>query len=275
MFPFVAQLILQLFLVASRCLFVTYLAFGFTHSHECTFKRASGAFSLMSLQPSAAYTKAVDYYSPQSPPAENDATVATNAADAPPANSQPQWPPHGQSQQGPPASSSSPPQRTHGRGAKSGADEPANRYADPNDIPVNLNATKYRHRPWHYSLCVCCQEMDSCAEACCCMYCQLSRQCNMFMYNERKIHWPYCVLMTLTDLCTGHLIVTWVFASQTRRLSRERYGISGSCCNDCCAGCWCRTCSTQQVLLEMTVMNDFPGATCYNAVPQPMDFEMV
>ncbi|KPI90381.1 putative ama1 protein [Leptomonas seymouri] len=190
---------------------------------------------------------------------------AASSFTPPSGDAQPQWPMPYQEVYSP---TSSPPAQQNVRVS-------TNRYADPNDIPVNLTAIKYRHRPWHYSLCVSCKEMDSCAESCCCLYCQVSRQCNMLVSNKHKIHWPYCLLMAFTDLCTLHMIVTWVFVSETRRLARDRYGIGGSCFSDCCVGCWCRSCSTQQVLLEMTVMNDFPGATCYNAVPQPMNFEMV
>jgi Cys-rich protein (TIGR01571 family) len=234
----------------------------------------------MSQQSSPVFAKQVDYYSPSSVQEGRDARQRSAVDPIPPLYQVASQPPRTANNQNmySPSSPYPPPQdaavvqqQLH----QNSAAVPANRYAGPNDVPVNLTAARYRHRPWHYSLCVSCKEMDSCAEACCCLCCQMSRQCNMFMYNKREIHWPYCLLMSLTDLCTLHLFVTWIFASQTRRMSRERYGISGSCCNDCCVGCWCRTCSTQQVLLEMTVMNDFPGATCYNAVPQPMDFEMV
>ncbi|KAK7194258.1 ama1 protein [Novymonas esmeraldas] len=146
---------------------------------------------------------------------------------------------------------------------------------DPSDVPINLTTARYRHRPWHYSLCVCCQDMDSCCESWWCLCCQLSRQCNMLVSNSKEIHWPYCLLMTFVDLCTGYSIVTCLFAMETRRLARERYGVKGSCCGDCCASWCCRSCSTQQVLLEMTVMNDFPGATCYTAVQQPTSSRMV
>ncbi|KPA83164.1 putative ama1 protein [Leptomonas pyrrhocoris] len=223
----------------------------------------------MSQHASPVFTKPADYYPPSDAQEDLDERLV-NVADAlppppPTGASQPQRSRNVPDQYSP--SSSPPTQRNAGA--------PASRYAATNDIPVNLTATKFRHRPWHYSLCVSCKEMDSCAEACCCLYCQLSRQCNMFVANKREIHWPYCLLMTFTDLCALHMLVTWIFASETRRMARERYGISGSCFSDCCVGCWCRSCTTQQVLLEMTVMNDFPGATCYNAVPQPMEFEMV
>lgn len=235
---------------------------------------------VMSHQGYPVLTKQVDYCAPNNMQERQDERSMgfTSPQSFPPSRSQPQWTNSYQRQNSPPQNAAIPTAlqlQQQGSGGGDDAEVPANHHANPADVPANLTATRYRHRPWHYSLCVLCKEMDSCSESCCCLCCQLSRQCNMFMNNRREIHWPYCIIMTLMDLCTAHMLVTWIFASQTRRLSRERYGISGSCCSDCCVGCWCRICSTQQVLLEMTVMNDFPGATCYNAVPQPMEFEMV
>nr|CAJ2477601.1 unnamed protein product [Leishmania braziliensis] len=129
--------------------------------------------------------------------------------------------------------------------------------------------------PWHFSLCVCCQGIDSCCEAWCCMPCQLSRQCNMLVNNRKEIHWPYCLLMTFCDYTWLVFNASCIFASETRRLARDRYSISGSTCEDCCIGYFCRPCSTQQVLLEMTLMNEFPGATCYEAAPHPAGRRMV
>ncbi|CAG9578342.1 putative ama1 protein [Leishmania major strain Friedlin] len=146
---------------------------------------------------------------------------------------------------------------------------------NPMNAPGSRPAVHSRLGNWHYSLCVCCNDMDSCCEACCCFPCQVSRQCNMLVSNRREIHWPYCLLMTLCDVSLLFFSVTCVFASETRRLARERYGISGSGCDDCCIGYWCRTCSAQQVLLEMTAMSEFPGATCYEAAPQPAANRMV
>ncbi|CBZ28826.1 putative ama1 protein [Leishmania mexicana MHOM/GT/2001/U1103] len=146
---------------------------------------------------------------------------------------------------------------------------------NPMNAPASRSAVQNRDGLWHYSLCVCCEDMDSCCEACCCFPCQVSRQCNMLMNSRREIHWPYCLLMTLCDFTLFIFSVSCVFASETRRLARERYGISGSSLEDCCLAYWCRTCSTQQVLLEMTTMNEFPGATCYEAAPQPMGNRMV
>lgn len=146
---------------------------------------------------------------------------------------------------------------------------------DTFEVPATFSISHRRLRPWHYSLCYCCGDTDSCVESCCCLWCQLSRQCNMLVDNRREIHWPYCLLLAFFDYCTVCSVVSCVFASQTRRMARQRYGITGSHCSDCCAGYWCRCCSTQQVLLEMTAVNEFPGAACYNAVPSTVTCEMV
>ncbi|CAM40302.1 putative ama1 protein [Leishmania braziliensis MHOM/BR/75/M2904] len=140
--------------------------------------------------------------------------------------------------------------------------------------PTGPNAVANRGW-WHFSLCVCCKDCDSCCESWCCAPCQLSRQCNMLTNNRKEIHWPYCLLMTFCDCTIIIFNVSCIFASETRRMARERYGISGSTLEDCCYGFWCTPCSTQQVLLEMTLMNEFPGATCYEATSHPAGRRMV
>ncbi|CAJ1044990.1 putative PLAC8 family [Leishmania shawi] len=144
----------------------------------------------------------------------------------------------------------------------------------PAGVPTGHNAVTNRGW-WHFSLCVCCKDCDSCCEAWCCTPCQLSRQCNMLANNRKEIHWPYCLLMTFCDYTLFIFSVSCIFVSETRRMARERYGISGSTVEDCCYGYWCTPCSTQQVLLEMTLMNEFPGATCYEVTSHPAGRRMV
>ncbi|EPY42138.1 hypothetical protein AGDE_01785 [Angomonas deanei] len=55
-----------------------------------------------------------------------------------------------------------------------------------------------------------------------------------------------------------------VFLAQLRGLVRERYQIRGTLCRDCTGAFCCRCCLVQQMLLEMTSVGDFPGATCYS-----------
>ncbi|GET90747.1 ama1 protein, putative [Leishmania tarentolae] len=145
---------------------------------------------------------------------------------------------------------------------------------NPGNMQPSQTVFNNRDAPWHYSLCVCCSDMDSCCEACCCFPCQVSRQCNMLVYNRKEICWPYCLVMTLCDMTFFVFSVSCVFSSEARRLARERYGIAGSTCSDCCTAFCCRTCSTQQVLLEMTVMSEFPGATCYDVASYPTTRQM-
>lgn len=133
--------------------------------------------------------------------------------------------------------------------------------------------TKYNNhsgslRDWHYGMCTCCADCDSCCEAWWCTPCQLSRQCNMIQNNLPTISCCYCLLFTFINPCMLELPMC-CGAMQMRSTVRARYGIDGNCCGDCCGAFWCLPCVVQQVLLEMTSMNEFPGACCYSAVQAP------
>lgn len=152
-------------------------------------------------------------------------------------------------------------------------------YIDVDDIPMQLPTTVRRERPWHYSVCHCCNSYDACLEAWCCLPCQISRQCNMFLNDKPKIHWPICLFISCFETSTACMFVACIFVGQTRRMARQRYGIGGSGIEDCYCSWWCKPCVVQQLLLEMTVMNDFPGASCYTVEPfvgpQSGDVEML
>lgn len=109
-------------------------------------------------------------------------------------------------------------------------------------------------RDWHYGLCTCCGDCDSCCEACFCLPCQLSRQCNMIKNNLPTISCCYCFLFTCINPLFGSLPIC-CGTMQMRTTVRTRYGIDGNCCGDCCSAMFCMTCAVQQILLEMTSMN--------------------
>lgn len=162
--------------------------------------------------------------------------------------------------------SSSSSYRNHGGNPSGGGGryyDDADGYINIDDIPMQLSAMGRRNRPWHYGMCDCCHHCGPCTEVWACLPCQVSRQCNMFLHHEPSVHWPICLLITFTEVCTGCSFVGCLFVGQARRMARERYGLSGSGLSDCLAGCFCRCCALQQVLMEMTVMADFPGACCY------------
>lgn len=120
-----------------------------------------------------------------------------------------------------------------------------------------------------YGLCVCCKDCDSCLEAYCCTRCQMSRQCNMMRNGEPEIDWLTCFCSYVVDVMCGAGLLAFIFVCQTRRMARERYGIAGGCCGDCCIAWLCGGCATQQILLEMAARGDFPGACCYQVQHLP------
>ncbi|CAD2218182.1 PLAC8 family, putative [Angomonas deanei] len=119
-------------------------------------------------------------------------------------------------------------------------------------------------RPWHYGICHCCSDCNSCIEAWCCSYCQISRQYNMIRKGKPEIDWLCCLGMAFGTMCIATFVL-WIGACMVRQRVRDRYGIEGNSCGDCCVTCWCTSCSVQQQLLEMTSVSDFPGACCYDA----------
>lgn len=144
-----------------------------------------------------------------------------------------------------------------------------NGYINVDDIPVRLSTMGRRDRPWHYGVCHCCSDCDACLESWCCMPCQVSRQCNVLTKNDASVHWPFCLFITFTEVCTACSLVACLFVGQSRRMARERYGIAGSGIGDCCCAFWCRCCTLEQVLLEMQIMNDSPGGCCLTEKPAP------
>lgn len=56
---------------------------------------------------------------------------------------------------------------------------------------------------------------------------------------------------------------------------RKRYSIGGDDCADCCIAYWCGPCTIQQILLEMAVRGDFPGACCYQIQKLPPTTNML
>ncbi|CAD2218185.1 PLAC8 family, putative [Angomonas deanei] len=117
-------------------------------------------------------------------------------------------------------------------------------------------------RPWHYSLCHCCSDCNSFLECCCCTLCQLSRQYNMIKHHKAELPCCTCFCLYLGTLLTGGLLF-WGCVCCVREMIRDRYGIEGSSCGDCCTTCWCTGCAIQQQLLEMTSVGEFPSACCY------------
>jgi Cys-rich protein (TIGR01571 family) len=142
-------------------------------------------------------------------------------------------------------------------------------FTPPNSTPPAVVMASPSREKFLYGLCVCCKDCDSCLESWFCTRCQMSRQCNMMKNGHPEIDWLTCCASYIVDaLCAGGLLA-FIFVCQTRRMARERYGIAGGCCGDCCVGWLCAQCAIQQILLEMATRGDFPGACCYQVQQLP------
>ncbi|KEG11274.1 ama1 protein [Trypanosoma grayi] len=151
----------------------------------------------------------------------------------------------------------------HARGYLAVAsDEPVTGIVMENEVPHRLTAFDFP-RDWEHDLCVCCSDCQSCGEAWCCFYCQLSRQFNMIYKNNPTINWPVAALACAGDQCFMGLVsifIHFVVRNKVRRL----LNISGVDLNDGLVVCLCGPCALQQSLKEMTGSGMFPGACCYD-----------
>lgn len=120
-------------------------------------------------------------------------------------------------------------------------------------------------RPWHYSLCVTCTEMNSCLECCFCTVCQQSRQFNMLYNNKPELHLPVCLL--ITGLSVSGIPSIFVLEYIMRSDIRRRYGIEGNLLKDCCVSWLCEACAVQQQFLEMTSLGMCPGMSMCGVAP--------
>lgn len=114
--------------------------------------------------------------------------------------------------------------------------------------------------PWTRECPFCCSAA-TCREGCCCLHCQLARQCNMLNYHRPTVLWPVCCLMCVLDPCTCFMCSPAV-ACVNRAMARARYGIDGCFLGDCLCALFCTRCMTAQVMDEMMTHGEYPGGIC-------------
>ncbi|PYI31231.1 PLAC8-domain-containing protein [Aspergillus indologenus CBS 114.80] len=122
------------------------------------------------------------------------------------------------------------------------------------------------NREWNYSLCDCFSPGSLCLTSWC-------LPCLTFGKTQARIHDPTlqnfsyvnteCAIFT----CLGLGVSQWIIQTIRRGEMRERFGIEGSCCGDCCTTFCCGCCALIQEEKEMELRTR-PEFTGYQAAPQ-------
>ncbi|KAJ5792829.1 uncharacterized protein N7503_008807 [Penicillium pulvis] len=127
-------------------------------------------------------------------------------------------------------------------------------------------------REWNHSLFDCCSPGLLCFKTCC-------LPCLTYGKTQARIRDPSlqsfsqinssCSIWTLLSLFGSH----WILQTVSRGEMRERYGIEGSCCGDCCVSLCCGCCALIQEEKEAELRSKpelvgykMPGDMAYQGV---------
>ncbi|PYH66920.1 PLAC8 family protein [Aspergillus vadensis CBS 113365] len=144
--------------------------------------------------------------------------------------------------------------------------------AHPRDLPTYDQATSDELRritqntSWNYSLFDCCSPGTLCLTSCC-------LPCLAFGKTQSRLRDPTlqsyesingdCVIWSFLGLGLSQ----WIYQTIRRGELRNKYGIEGSCCGDCCVSMCCGCCALIQEEKEAEIRTR-PQVTGYQMAPQ-------
>ncbi|KAL4789260.1 PLAC8 family-domain-containing protein [Aspergillus venezuelensis] len=119
---------------------------------------------------------------------------------------------------------------------------------------------------YNYGLGDCCSPGSLCFTSCC-------LPCLTFGKTQARLRDPalkdfnYCNFDCTLFTLLGMIGSQWIIQTIRRGEMRDRYGIKGSCCGDCCATFWCGCCAIIQDEKE-TELRSRPELVGYQPTPQ-------
>ncbi|XP_030043251.1 cornifelin homolog [Microcaecilia unicolor] len=110
-------------------------------------------------------------------------------------------------------------------------------------MPVTTQAvTVLQKTDWSTGVCDCCDDLGICCFGFWCLPCFMCKTADDF---------GECLCLPLLEILAGYGVPCPPISMAMRSGVRERYGIQGSICNDCCILCWCYNCAWCQMSREI------------------------